>query len=199
MPERLPGLPQLRSIPDPTSYEPLAGFSCGKAAHERDVDKAVDELLEMSSEEAATYEVRVAEDRVTGDLIGISCFHKRPLSDDEIFADAVYLAVIAINEPYRGWRLPDGVTRIGTFLLCDSLAQIGHIWGNPTMPYVWGVVHRDNQPCRRLLSAHGFWRIGGSNRHPSIPYFVHMRDEGVNSAHRFTAQVTEAVERAAES
>ena len=116
-------------------------------------------MLDLQAEQAENIEFRVAETRATRDLVGTSAFFKKPLPTKpelEEYADAVYIAVVAVRDAYRGVRMPDG-TRIGAFLrLCDALDQIARKWGDP-MPPVWAVVHRDNKPGKRNLPAHGFW------------------------------------------
>jgi hypothetical protein len=197
VPKSLSGLPRMRAIPDPTALEPLSEFSCGGSSeYETAVDRAVDELLQMSSEDLAEYDVRVAEDAATGALIGVSVAQERRLNEStDHFARSMYLAVLAINQPYRGWRMPDGATRIGTFLLGDALAEIGRTWEEP-MPYVWAVVHRENRDCQRLLSNQSFWRINDINRDPSNPYFVHFRDEGIDWSDGLGPHVIRAVSQA---
>jgi hypothetical protein len=188
----------MRWVQDPADYGPLADFVCGgDSDYEGDVEALINQLRLMSSEDAAEYEIRVAEARHADDLIAVSVFHKRALGNTEEFANAVYMALCAINEPYRGRRMPDGVTRIGTFLLCDTLAQIERLWGSP-MPCVWGLVHQGNKDCHNLLSRHSFWRLRGSNRDPSDPYFVHLREATLDWAHGFSPQLLDAVERASQ-
>jgi hypothetical protein len=183
----------MRWVSDPTSSALLAEFACGGVSeHERDVEGALDELRDSD----AGYEIRVAEARHTGDPIAVSVFDRRALGRDESFAKAVSLLLAAVNEPYRGWRMPDGVTRIGTFMLCDTLAQIEQLWGDP-MPCVWGLVHRDNKACQRVLSTrHGFWRLRDISRDPSAPYYVHLRQEHLDWTHGFSPHMVDAVERA---
>jgi hypothetical protein len=191
----------LRSVSDPTIYEPLVEFTCGdRSSYERDVNDVARELLELSSEDLAGVEVRVAEAEVDAQtaagLIGVSVFFKKRLRtepESETYADAVYIALLALGTPHRGCRLPDGVTRIGAFLLCDALAQIDSKWGDP-MPHVWGVVHRDNAPSRKILAPRGFWPIGRKLEYP-----IYLRSEGLDWAHGFTRQTIEAVERASAS
>lgn len=186
----------MRWVSDPTSDELLADFVCGGTSdYERDVEALLDQLRELSPEEALAYEIRVAEARHADDLIGVSVFQKRSLGGSDEYADAVYLALSAINEPYRGWRMPDGTTRIGTFLLCDTLAQIDEKWGSP-MPYVWGTVHEDNENCRSILRRHSFWRIKGSKKDPPSSYSVYIRQDGLDWTHRFSPQLLKAVEEA---
>jgi hypothetical protein len=186
----------MRWVSDPASYKPLAGFACGgESDYEHEVEGVLDQLRELSPEDADEYRIRAAEARDDGDLIALSVFHKRPLGESGLLRDAVYLALAAVNEPYRGRRMPDG-TRIGTFMLCDTLAQIENLWGHP-MPCVWGLVHRDNKSCQNVLSRHSFWRLRASNRDPANPaYFVHQRQEDLDWAHGFSPQLLEAVELA---
>ena len=187
----------MRSVPDFTTYKPLSRFFCGeKHSYERDVNDAVRELLDFSSEDAAGVEVRAAEERATGDLIGMAVFYKKRLEtvpESDTYADAVYFALLSVTAPYRGRRMPDGVMRIGSFLLCDALAQIEAKWGDP-MPHVWGVVHRDNKPSQRILAGHGFWPIGRELEYP-----VHLRSERLDWARGFSRQTIEAVEMASAS
>ena len=185
----------MRSIREPSSYAPLAHFSCGgNSDYEVDADKAIKELLDLSDEECEEFEIRVAESPDSHALIGVTIFHERALGP---FSPAICLALLAVGEPFRGWRMPDGATRVGTFLLCDALAQTKQIWGE-SMPVVWGNVHQDNGHCRRLLSSHRFWRLRGSSRDPSNPYYTHMRDAGVTWSHGFTQPAIEAVKEARE-
>jgi hypothetical protein len=189
-------LPRMRWVSDPASDARLAELACGgESEHERDVEKALDELRGLSVEDAAEYEIRVAEARHADDLIAVSVFHKLPLGDSEEFADAVCLRVIAINEPYRRCCMPDGATGIGTFLLCDTLAQVNHLWGNP-MPYVWGVVHQNNKDCQNVLNRHKFWRLKDSKRDPSRPYFVHLRQDHLDWDHGFSPRILNTVDEA---
>jgi hypothetical protein len=186
----------MRAIPDPTTYEQLADFSCGGSSdHEQHVDSAVEELLQLSSEDLADYKirkVRVAEDSETDSLIGISVIQEKRLSEsDDTFEHAAYLAVLAIDKSYRGWRMPDGATRIGTFLLGDALAEIDCTWEQP-MPYVWAVVHPENDHCRRLLNKQNFWPLHDINKDPS-EYIVYLRDESVDWSHGFGPHVIRSV------
>jgi hypothetical protein len=193
--DRLPELPQTRTVSDPTNYAPLRGFSCGSEhPYERDVNDAIGQLLDLSPEDAACYEVRVAELPSTRQLVGISVFSERRFTEDPEYADAIGISVVSVNRPFReDWRMPDGITRIGTFLLCDVLAQVEDLWGDP-MPYVWGAVHRNNKRCQRLLSKHGFYSV--RNGDPSNAYFVHLRNAELPWSTGFSPQVMEAVERA---
>jgi ribosomal protein S18 acetylase RimI-like enzyme len=191
----LPEPPLTRSISDPTSYQPFAGFSCGdKEDHEQDVNDALVGLLDLPPKQAESVEFRVAETQVTRDLIGTSAFLKKPLPtkpEQDAYADAVYLAVLAISESYRGTRMPDG-TRIGTFLLCDAFCQIARKWGD-SIPPVWALVHHNNDPCQRLLRSNCFWSFGGN-----ADYLVHLRPEGYHWTRGFSPQMIEAVETASD-
>lgn len=186
----------MRWVSDPTSYEPLTRFACGGASnHEQAVEEALDELRDMGPEDTVEFKVRVAEARHADDLVGVSIFLKRPLGDSGEYADAVCLALTVVNEPYRGWRMPDGTSRIGTFLLCDALAQIEDQWGHP-MPDVWGAVHEENKDCQNMLSRHGFWRLRDSKRDPANFYFVYLRPKDLDWAAKFSPLILNAVKQA---
>jgi hypothetical protein len=189
----------MRWVSDPMNYGLLADFACGgDSGYEQQVEDLLDQLRDMSAEDAAEYKIRVAEARHTDDLIAISVFHERQLGEAEEFADAVYLALAAVNQPYRGWRMPDGATRIGTFLLCDTLAQVDRLWGDP-MRCVWALVHQDNKDCHNVLTRHSFWRLRDVHRDPSDqPYYVYLRQKGLDWAFGFSAQILDAVERASQ-
>ncbi len=192
---KLPVLPQTRWISDPGEYPPLQDFRCGgESEYERDVEEALDQLRALSTVDAGEFAIRVAEARHTEGLVAVSVFHERPFTDDEAFTGAVCLDLTVIGEPYRGLRMPDGATRIGTFMLCDTLAQI-HQGSSEGMPYVWGAVHRDNQACQRILSRHHFWRLR-ARRSPTEPYYIHLRDRGLNWDYDFSPQILEMVEGA---
>lgn len=185
----------MRWVSDPSEYPLLRDFRCGgESEYEQDVEEALDELRALSAEDASDYAVRVAEARHAEDLVAISVFHKRQFTDAEGFAGAICLDLTAIAGPYRGWRMPDGTTSIGTFMLCDTLSEV-HRGSSDGMPYVWGYVHRDNRPCQRILSRHHFWRLRG-RKGPSEPYSVYLREQDLDWAHGFSPQILSAVEQA---
>lgn len=189
MPKRLLGLPRTRSLSDPTNYQPFASFSCGEAhVYERDVNDALRDLLDQPPEQIERLTFRVAEDRGSGELIGLSVFLKRHLP---IEPNAVNIALIAVEERFRG-ALIEGNMRIGAFLLCDALDQIERRWGNP-LPEVWASVHRENEPCKRnvMCALHCFWPIRTKEE-----YEVYLRSANQASTRGFTPDMIQAVKMA---
>ena len=152
----LAALPRVRSV-DPTAYAQLDAFSSGlSSVYEQEVNEIVSGLRRGA---APNVEVRVAEDAATGELIGLCGFLQMPMvpaSPEPSFEDAVHICVIGVSAVYRGLRMPDGLTRMGDFLLSDALDQIEGTWGIGQMPQVWGIVGKDNEASHRLLGAHGF-------------------------------------------
>jgi hypothetical protein len=187
--------PRIRTLgaADANLVESLA---VGTAAWEQDVAQATTELCQILQQgEAHTYEYegRIAETHGSQTLVGLSVFSKRPLSDSQAFADAVYVALFDVNRPYRGCLLSDGVTPIDSLLLCDTFAQIERKWGRPAMPYIWTLVHRDHKEEPALLAKHGFWRVRNSQSDPDSPYDVYLRSNGLGWAHGFSPQIVESV------
>jgi len=192
--EKLTRLPRMRWVADPSSYAPLDTCACGGTSDpELDVEGHLDELREIGPD---TYKTRVAEARDSGEIIGVSVLDQRKLADEEPFLSAAYLALSLINQPYRGMRMPDGVTRIGTFLLCDTLLQIEEMWG-PPMPMVWSLVHQENRACRNVLARHDFWPVRGKPRTDEKPYVLYTREQGLSATHGFSQHIVDMVRNAA--
>lgn len=153
-PERLAEWPRVNTVV-PTSYEPLASFSCGsRFAWERIVNDAFRKYARGEAPEALV--MRVAEEDRTGEFIGACCFMPRPLvlTPRPDIEDAAYIPVLGVTTSYRGQRMPDG-ERIGEFLVDDTLSEIMLAWDGE-MPPVWSLVARANQPCHEVLESHGF-------------------------------------------
>jgi hypothetical protein len=186
VPKRLLGLPRTRSLSDPTNYQPFVSFSCGEAhVYERDVNDALLDLLDQPPQQIERLTFRVAEDRGSGELIGLSVFLKRSLPTEP---EAVNIALIAVEESFRGARI-EGNMRIGAFLLCDALDQIERRWGNP-LPEVWASVHRENEPCKRnvMCPRHCFWRIRTKEE-----YEIYLRSAKQTGARGFPPAMIQAV------
>ena len=159
--------PRVRSI-DPTSYLPLARFSCGG---DSDYEREVDELVgKLHAGDVRCVVLRAAEDPNTDSLIGVCGVSRRPLG---YAADAAYIAVIGISSRWRGYRLLDG-GRLGQFLLGDALDQIKAIWGGPPMPTVWAVIAPENRASHDTFAYWGFACLGGRGG-----YDVRYRPSGI--------------------
>ena len=171
------GRPRARSLADPTAYSPFGSFSCAlgaPTAYEQEVDELVEELYYHDSWRGR---VRVIEAEDSGALMGLCAFMRSPIvteppSDD--YDRAIYIAILALAGAQRN-RAParDGTT-LGGFLLRDALHQIKRVWGEPTMPPVWGLVHPENVRCLRLLRRYGFGEVPSTGEHLAL-----LRDEGV--------------------
>jgi ribosomal protein S18 acetylase RimI-like enzyme len=155
-------VPDLSSAPrtrvvDPTLTPALGAFTCGGgSSYETEVDQIVTSLY---SPGAGVGAVIVAEDVDSGDLIGVCWIMARPLPPPTPVPDAAYVGVIGVHEAFRGWRLPDGATRIGDFLLHDGLDKIQTGWGGGPMPPVWALVAPANAASHSLFERHGFGLI----------------------------------------
>lgn len=112
--------PRVRTV-DPTSYVPLASFSCGGSSdYEREVDDIVADLHRGRSPWES---VRVAE-APGGDRMGLCLLQRRGLPGAA--PDAAYIGLLSVAAGWRGSRLPDG-GRLGSLLLGDSLEQVMEI------------------------------------------------------------------------
>lgn len=141
---------------DPASYEPLAEFSCGNSTpYEHEVNSIVRNLKHAHP----ITNVRVAEDRLTGELLGLYASCQQPLLTNPCMPsldDAEYLGVIAVSDSGRGFRVYS--RRFGDILLEDSLEQI-RLSRDGQMPVVYALLHRHNASAQRLFQNHGFRRF----------------------------------------
>jgi ribosomal protein S18 acetylase RimI-like enzyme len=125
---------------EPATVSALATFACGGSTpYEIEVDDLVHQLHAQSP-----YPIRVVEDSA-GDLAGLCCFYRNALGS---FADAAYVALIAVAASFRRQR-------VGDILLGDALSCISAAVGGP-MPLVWAMIAPDNQSSHRLFERHGF-------------------------------------------
>jgi ribosomal protein S18 acetylase RimI-like enzyme len=125
---------------DPKAVPSLATFACGGSTpYEVEVDDLVHDIHANG-----VIDVRVAEDAV-GTLAGLCMVHPRPLGP---FADAGYIAVIAVTAKYRG-------ARVGDHLLHDALTMISSAVAGQ-MPLVWAMIAPGNQKSHDLFERHHF-------------------------------------------
>lgn len=170
----------------------LDSFTTGTAAWERDIAYATQELCQMLGEDQLdSYEGRVAETSAGQPVVGFSAYRRRPFGDVGEFTDAVCVALLGLNRPYRGIRMPDHMTRVDSLLLADALAQIDRKWGRPRMPHIWTLAHRDHEDELTLLGKHRFWRLKASN--PSGAYHVYLRPAGLPWEHGFSPRIVKTV------
>jgi hypothetical protein len=145
---------------NPREYDALADFTCG-GEHGYEWETVCDQLVRKLASTGGPdgIVVRVAEDRSTDELIGVSCFRWLPpitrFPGQPPGEDAACIPVLAIAQQYRKAKLPDGEAPIGAFLLEDTLGSIQETWSD-AMPPVWAIVHRENRRCREMLYPRGF-------------------------------------------
>jgi ribosomal protein S18 acetylase RimI-like enzyme len=92
-------------------------------------------------------DIRLAE-TPSGDIAGLYMLHVRELPKIQ---DAAYIALIAVEESFRGQR-------VGDFLLGDGLKIISRARSGQ-MPVVWAMIDPANQSSHKLFERHGFDRV----------------------------------------
>jgi ribosomal protein S18 acetylase RimI-like enzyme len=151
---------------DPRFVPSLAAFASGGGTP---YELEVEDLVEASHRGdywPATF--RILEDPEDGALIGLCATQPRPLDED---LDAAYIFLVAVNEPFRGWRTPDN-KRFGDVLVEDALEQIRERWGGGPMPPVWALVDRANDASHNLFHRHDFGQIDGVGTGYDIRYLT---------------------------
>lgn len=139
------GGPAMRFV-DPASYEPLADFSCGNSTTYEDEVNSI--VRELEHDDSIT-SVRVAEDPLTGDLLGLYASYHSPVDDAE------YFGVIGVSGTGAGFR--GDSRRLGDILLEDALEQI-RLSRDGQMPVVYVLLHRHDASAQGLFQNHGFRR-----------------------------------------
>ena len=68
-----------------------------------------------------------------------------------------YVNLIARDERYRNHLLCDGRTRLGTAVLRAGLEVVEHELRSASLPTVWALVRRGNEPSRRAFGEFAFY------------------------------------------
>ena len=139
----------------------LTTFACGTGSPPTPPEAEVDDIVHGIH--SGRYELPlvflVAEERDTGQLVAVCAVSNRPLEHPQgVIPDAAYVGVIGIQRDFRGRRLPDGVTRIGDFMLREALERILSSWGF-AMPPVWALIDPGNDPSQDLFRRHDFEHV----------------------------------------
>ena len=156
MPALAEPLEPARTIEDPTTYEPLSGFSCGpgEEAWERHVNRVVARLFDG---EAIPQTLLALED-ADGALVAVCSFWLgdllTPLQRAPI-RDAPYINVIGVDRRFQGLRLADG-SRPGDAMLHGALATIQALYGHR---HVFALVAPENDRAHALFARHGFGEV----------------------------------------
>jgi hypothetical protein len=162
----LAAVPRMRLV-TATDYPALGQFSCGgNASYERDVDETVAKLHRGVHPHL---DLQVAEDPVTGELVGLSVV--------ELVAwnGTPHSALTAVSHIFRGRRLPGG-GRIGDFLMAEKLRRIKEKWSPAPMPMVICSIVPANRPAVELAERHGF--VDTALRDGPYTLFMRASDTG---------------------
>jgi hypothetical protein len=146
-------------VEDPRTCADLADFTCGDASsHVEDVVEAIVEQLRAGERPNAT--LLVTREMPERRLVGLSAIEWQPIPvlhpafPSEAYSDAVYLAVLALSEPYRG-RFTNGSGQpLSDVLLNEALAHIAATKGG--VPPIQGFVDPTNTPCLELVRGYDF-------------------------------------------
>jgi len=148
------------SVEDPTTCVELADFTCGDARrHAEDVVEMIVGQLSRGERPRAT--MLVTREVPSGTMVGLSAIEwepvviQHPSFPADAYQDAVYLAVLALSEPYRGrWTSIDGQP-LSEVLLNEAYCQIASARSDG-MPPIQAFVDPGNTPSLELTRNQGF-------------------------------------------
>jgi ribosomal protein S18 acetylase RimI-like enzyme len=161
---------QFEEIVEPKGDERLASFSTGSAdPWDLTVNSLVAKLYadgKVNGRGHPIPQLFVLGMFEEDELLGICAWIPKDLvasEDDEPYQEIEdgpppYIHLLGVDERHRGEELGDN-------LLVATLEVISQQWTGPSMPEVWGLVHRKNYDCQDLVARHGFRRIGNEPAH----------------------------------
>jgi hypothetical protein len=142
----------------------LEGFRCTDGPAGREVALIVGNLL---SGEALPQSVAFVNDAASGALLGVASV--RPDGNSQLRAKSStpwfvrrlstnpYVNMIARDERYAGHVLLDGRTRLGTAVLRAGLEGLAAHLGTDTLPTIFALVRRENEPSKRTFGEFAFY------------------------------------------
>jgi hypothetical protein len=148
------------STEDATGCDDLVDFSCGdgRLAAEGAVERIV---AGCRAGKLPNVTFRVTREVPPGTLVGVAAIEwpglvlRHPSLNGDAFADAAYIAVLSLNEAYRGGYQTNEGKPLSHVLMTDALRHIG-LKADSQMPPVQAIIDPRNRPSLALCEHFGF-------------------------------------------